>query len=144
MPLRQPQQQQANTDSNYSSNRAGIMSDSSHLLQQTRRHFFRDCGVGLGSMALASLMNEGHANATPQLVNPLALKKPHFDAKAKSVIFLFMAGGPSQLELFDYKPKLRELSGQPIPESFIKGKRFAFMDTFTKEHPKCLGTARKF
>ena len=64
--------------------------------------------------------------------------------KAKSVIFLFMAGGPSQLELFDYKPKLQKLDGQPIPESFVKGKRFAFMDTFAKERPKLLGTRRKF
>ena len=55
-----------------------------------------------------------------------------------------MAGGPSQLELFDYKPQLQEYSGQPIPDSFIKGRRFAFMDTFTKEHPKLLGTDRKF
>jgi hypothetical protein len=101
------------------------------LRRLTRRHFFRDCSVGIGAVALGSLLNEIRAAS-------------HFTPKAKSVIFLFMAGGPSQLELFDYKPKLRELNGQPIPESFIKGKRFAFMDTFTKEHPKCLGTARKF
>jgi hypothetical protein len=101
------------------------------LLLQTRRHFFRNCSVGIGAMALGSLLNEARAAS-------------HYTPKAKSVIFLFMAGGPSQLELFDDKPKLRELNGQPIPESFIKGKRFAFMDTFTKEHPKCLGTARKF
>jgi hypothetical protein len=114
------------------------------LLLQTRRHFFRDCAIGVGAMALASLLNEGRADSAPPLVNPLAPRKTHFGAKAKSVIFLFMAGGPSQLELFDHKPKLHELNGQPIPESFIKGKRFAFMDTFTKEHPKCLGTTRKF
>src|SRR5262249_51554297 len=54
------------------------------------------------------------------------------------------AGGPSQLELFDYKPKLQELNGKPIPDSFIKGKRFAFMDSFTREVPKLLGTRRKF
>ena len=55
-----------------------------------------------------------------------------------------MAGGPSQLELFDYKPQLQKYSGQPIPDSFIQGRRFAFMDIFTKEHPKLLGTVRKF
>ena len=55
-----------------------------------------------------------------------------------------MAGGPSQLELFDHKPKLTELNGQPIPDEFIKGKRFAFMDSFAKETPKLLGTRRKF
>ncbi len=55
-----------------------------------------------------------------------------------------MAGGPSQLELFDYKPQLQKYSGQPIPDSFIQGRRFAFMDIFTKEHPKLLGTYRRF
>src|SRR5215471_11207480 len=110
-----------------------IMQHVHSLLLQTRRHFFRDCAVGIGAMALGSLLNESRANSTPN-VNPLAPKQPHYTPKAKSVIFLFMAGGPSQLELFDYKPKLQELNGQPIPESFIKGKRFAFMDTFTKEH----------
>jgi hypothetical protein len=115
-----------------------------HLLQQTRRHFFRDCAMGLGSMALASLLADGKAAAAEPFANPLAPKQPHFAPRAKAVIYLFMAGGPSQLELFDYKPELARLDGQPIPESFIKGKRFAFMDTFTKEHPKCLGSRRQF
>jgi hypothetical protein len=111
------------------------------LLYQTRRHFFRDCALGLGSMALASIAAEGKETKT----NPLATKKPHFAAKAKAVIFLFMAGGPSQLELFDHKPKLTALSGKPIPEEFIKGKRFAFMDSFAgKKVPLVLGTRRKF
>jgi hypothetical protein len=116
------------------------------LLLQTRRHFFGQCAVGLGSMALAALFNEGRGQAaeTPQLVDPLAPKKSHFPGKAKRVIFLFMAGGPSQLELFDHKPKLASLHGKPIPDEFIKGKRFAFMDTFTKEPPKLLATRRKF
>ncbi len=108
----------------------------------TRRHFFQDCAVGLGSMALASSVNAGRA-AEP-LPNPLAPSSPHFPARAKSVIFLFMAGGPSQLELFDYKPKLQALHGKPIPDEFIKGKRFAFMDTFAKKLPKLLATRRKF
>jgi hypothetical protein len=115
------------------------------LLLRTRRHFFHDCAVGVGSIALATLLNEGRTTAQePALVNPLAPKKGHFPARAKHVIYLFMAGGPSQLELFDYKPKLQELHGQPIPEEIIKGKRFAFMDTFAKERPKLLGTRRKF
>ncbi len=114
------------------------------LLLQTRRHFFKDCAIGLGSMALTSLLNEGRAAPAPQFLNPLASRQPHFTAKAKAVIYLFMAGAPSQLELFDYKPKLIEYDGKPMPDEFIKGKRFAFMDTFTKEHPKCLGTRRKF
>ncbi len=114
------------------------------LLLQTRRHFFKDCAVGLGSMALATLFNDGKLTAAPQLLNPLAPRQPHFAAKARSVIYLFMAGAPSQLELFDYKPKLIEYDGKPMPDEFIKGKRFAFMDSFTKEPPKCLGTRRKF
>src|SRR5947209_8362971 len=111
------------------------------LLHLTRRHFFQQCGVGLGSIALASLLRED-SRAADLLPSPLAPKKGHFAAKAKSVIFLFMAGGPSQLELYDHKPKLNELNGQPIPEEFIKGKRFAFMSTFQK--PKLLGVQRKY
>ncbi len=75
--------------------------------------------------------------------SPLAAGRPTF-LPAQSVIYLFMAGGPSQLELFDYKPELQKYSGQPIPDSFIHGRRFAFMDIFTKEHPRLLGTVRKF
>jgi hypothetical protein len=100
------------------------------LQQQTRRHFFSRCSMGLGSLALASLMaDRGNAAPQPKLRNPLAPKPAHFPAKAKSVIFLFMAGGPSQLETFEHKPKLTELNGQPIPASFVEGKRFAFMDS---------------
>jgi hypothetical protein len=117
------------------------------VLQQTRRHFFRDCGVGLGQVGLASLLSDGQLFAAPEAAlssNPLAPRKPHYPAKAKSVIFLFMAGGPSQLELFDYKPKLQELNQKPIPQSFIEGKRFAFMSSFSKDVPKLFGTKRKF
>jgi hypothetical protein len=116
------------------------MPATSPLLAMTRRHFFQRCGMGLGAAALASLFNEGQAAPA----DPLAPKPGHFPARAKSVIFLFMAGGPSQLELFDYKPKLNSLHGKPIPDEFIKGKRFAFMDTFAKEVPKLLGTRRNF
>ena len=94
-------------------------------LARTRRHFFRDCGVGLGSIALASLM-ERDASASSS-ANPIAPKRPHFEPKAKAVIFIFMAGGPSQLELFEPKPELNKLDGQLTPESFTKGKRFAFL-----------------
>jgi Protein of unknown function (DUF1501) len=116
------------------------------LLETTRRHFFGQCAVGLGQMALASLLRDGkiHAAQSTQPVNPLAPKSPHFAPKAKSVIYLFMAGGPSQLDLFEHKPKLVELSGKPIPESFMKGKRFAFMDSFSRDVPKLLGSRRQF
>src|SRR4051794_25085699 len=113
------------------------------LLRRTRRHFFKECGVGLGAMALTSLLErDGHAASA--LANPLAPREGHHPAKAKRVIYLFMAGGPSQLELFDHKPKLGELHGKPVPEAFVRGKRFAFMDTFAKERPKLLATRRKF
>jgi hypothetical protein len=96
------------------------MNPETHLRDITRRHFFSRCGVGVGSMALGSLMARDAA---------LAPKRTHFPAKAKSVIFLFMAGGPSQLDMFTRKPELQKRNGQPIPESFTKGKRFAFMDS---------------
>jgi hypothetical protein len=114
------------------------------LLALTRRHFFRDCGVGLGAIALGSLLaQDGRGDPGPS-PNPLAPKKPHFEPKAKAVIYLFMAGGPSQFELFEHKPELQRLHGQPIPDSFIKGRRFAFMNTFAKETPKLLGTKHAF
>jgi Protein of unknown function (DUF1501) len=116
------------------------------LLSQTRRHFFKECALGLGTLALADLLAPA-GRATPQAATqePLAPKHGHFPAKAKRVIFLFMAGAPSQLDLFDNKPKLTELHGKPIPEEFVKGRRFAFMDTFfAKDPPKVLGTKRKF
>src|SRR6266540_3168589 len=115
------------------------------LLLQTRRHFFGQCALGVGSMALASLLNEDALRAAPSAAAiPGAVRKPHFTPRAKAVIYLFMAGGPSQLELFDHKPKLQALHNKPIPDEFIKGKRFAFMDSFTKEKPKLLATVRKF
>jgi hypothetical protein len=98
--------------------------------------------MGIGSLALASLMADGKLQAATSGQNPLAPKPTHFPAKAKNVIFLFMAGGPSQLELFDYKPKLQELNGKPIPQSFVEGKRFAFMDS--SHGMNLLGTRKSF
>jgi hypothetical protein len=117
--------------------------NSEQLRTITRRHFFRDCQVGLGSLALASLLRDGRLEAAPDDASkshPLAARGAHFPAKSKSVIFLFMAGGPSQLELFDPKPRLQEMNGQVIPESYVKNKRFAFI----KQDAKLLGTQRKF
>src|SRR5215207_10128058 len=113
--------------------------DSALTLARTRRHFFRDCGVGVGAMALSSLLARD-AHGAKERNDPLAPKKPHFPAKAKAVVFLFMAGGPSQLDLFEPKPELNKLSGQKVPESFTKGKRFAFI----KGDAKLLGSVRKF
>jgi hypothetical protein len=114
------------------------------LLDLTRRQFFSRCSIGLGSIALGTLLNEGRS-ATPaplHLDNPMAPRRPMFGPRAKNIIYLFMAGGPSQLELFDYKPRLIELNGQPIPESFVEGKRFAFMGS--SHGTKLLGTRRNF
>ena len=97
----------------------------------SRRHFLQDCGVGLGKIALASLLTDVFAaRASAELTrggSPLFLKPPHFRPKAKRVIHLFMAGAPSQLDLFDYKPKLAELEGKPIPPEVIRGQRYAFI-----------------
>src|SRR5215471_2523532 len=84
----------------------------------TRRWFFRQCGVGLGSIALASLLEAENASGVTKArnlaaANPLAPKEPHLKPKAKRVIFLFMAGAPSQLDLFDYKPALTKYNGKP-------------------------------
>lgn len=110
----------------------------------TRRHFFSQCSMGLGSLALASMLAEGGAKAALNSGDPMAPRKPHLAPRAKNVIFLFMAGGPSQLELLDYKPRLVELNGQSIPDSYLEGKRFAFMDSSFKQRSKLLGTRQKF
>lgn len=103
-------------------------------MNAARRAFLSQCGLGLGSLAFHELL------ASEQAVDPLAEKPPHFAPKAKRVIYLFMAGGPSQLELFTDKPKLRELDGQPPPPSMLEGRRFAFL----KGNEKLLGSRRKF
>ncbi|GIW81771.1 MAG: sulfatase [Gemmatales bacterium] len=107
----------------------------------TRRHFLRDCQLGIGSMALATLLHrDTKAGIADKPLNPLAPKRPHFDARAKSVIFLHMAGSPPHLDLFDYKPELVKRDGELCPDEFYKGKRFAF----TSARPKLLGTPQKF
>jgi uncharacterized protein (DUF1501 family) len=94
----------------------------------TRRHFFRDCGYGVGKIALASLLaDEGRARGVEPSHDLFAPKKPHFPAKAKAVIHLFMAGAPSQLDLFDHKPELTKLEGKPLPPEVIRGQRYAFI-----------------
>jgi hypothetical protein len=115
-------------------------SDDARTLAATRRHFFRDCGVGVGAMALSALLNrDAHAQPAARR-DPLAPKAPHYAPKAKAVIFLFMAGAPSQLELFEPKPELNRLSGQVVPQSFTEGRRFAFI----KGDAKLLGSRRTF
>ena len=100
----------------------------------TRRWFLERCSVGLGGMALSHLLGirafAEPAHATPE--NPLAPKKPHYSPKAKNVIFLFMAGAPSHLELFDYKPQLDKFDGTLPPPELLKGYRAAFINPSSK------------
>ena len=113
------------------------------LQEQTRRHFFSQCGIGVGSMALANLVADSSRGTAADATNDALTPKPtHFPAKAKRVIYLFMAGGPSQLDMFDHKPMLNQLNGQPIPQSYLEGKRFAFMDS--SHRINLLGTRRQF
>ena len=107
--------------------------------EQTRRHFFGGAGLGIGSLGLAQVLSDGRL-LSAAATDPGAAATGHFEAKAKRVIYLFMAGGPSQLELFDYKPKLQQMDGQVIPASYVENKRFAFL----KKDAKLLGTRRSF
>lgn len=112
---------------------------------KSRRDFLTTTACGIGSLALTALLQtDGYAqisaNPKPQ-ANPLSPKPPHFKAKAKSCIFIFMAGAPSQIDLFDPKPKLRELDGQPLPDSMLKNVRFAFIQ---KESALLKGSPRIF
>lgn len=111
------------------------------MQRSTRRLFLRQCALGLGGLALGQWAC-GRAETTTAFnpANPLAPRTPHFPGKARSVIYLHMAGAPSQLELFDYKPALAKLDGQDCPASFLEGKRFAFI----RGVPKMLGPQAAF
>lgn len=116
------------------------------LAHQTRRSFLTTTANGIGALALGSLLTEEGlitpATASPLTVSdPLTPRKPHFPAKAKNCICIFMEGAPSQMDLFDPKPKLNDLNGQPLPESMTKNVRFAFIK---KESAKLLGSPRTF
>src|SRR3954454_18389562 len=105
----------------------------------TRRHFFGRCGTGLGAIALASLMGrDARPNDAPS--GGLLPKTPMLPAKAKHVIYLHMAGSPSQLDMFDYKPTLQKYTGKPCPKEFLEGKRFPFI----RGVPNMLGTPFQF
>ena len=115
-----------------------------------RRHFLQQCGLSLGGMALGSLIGCGMLSPKKEKVdgvagnidlsNPFLPRPPHFAPKAKSVIYLHMAGAPSQLELFDFKPELTKMNGQDCPQSFLEGKKFAFI----RGVPKMLGPQAVF
>src|SRR5262249_27499890 len=107
----------------------------------TRRDFLFRAGGGLGGIALAHLLSRGEqpSLALPANGNPLAAKKPHFEAKAKRVIFMFMVGGPSPVDLFDPKPELAQWAGKPLPKS-----HGTFVSQFTKGDTPLLPSTRKF
>src|SRR4029077_784829 len=116
------------------------------MQMNTRRHFLKESAMGLGALALGSLFGGcgGKKSQSNSVVfdpaHPLMPKLPPFAARAKSVIYLHMAGAPSQLELFDYKPELMKMDGQDCPQSLLEGKRFAFI----RGVPKMLGPQAKF
>lgn len=116
---------------------------------ETRRQFYRDCGIGLGKLALADLLYRDFCGGRTAFANELSstgsrgtLSSLHHAARAKRVIFLFMAGAPSQLDLFDYKPRLVELGGKPIPPSVIEGQRYAFIQPDAAVLPPCFPFAK--
>jgi uncharacterized protein (DUF1501 family) len=107
-----------------------------------RRWFLQQCGIGLGQIALGSLLAESASGgeASVGAFNPLAPKQPHHPAKVKNVIVLFMGGGPSQFEMFDYKPTLERLDGTLPPADLLQGYRAAFINP----NSKLLGPKYKF
>ena len=115
------------------------------MQMHTRRHFIKESAMGLGGLAMAALFgckdqSKQGAQIAFDPAHPMAPKLPQFPGKAKSVIYLHMAGAPSQLELFDYKPELAKMDGQLCPQSLLEGKRFAFI----RGVPKMLGPQAKF
>src|SRR3954468_5367565 len=114
------------------------------MRMHTRRHFIKESAMGMGGLALATLFGCSQKKKMPPIVfdpaHPLNPRQPPFPGKAKSIIYLHMAGAPSQLELFDYKPELAKMDGQLCPPSLLEGKRFAFI----RGVPKMLGPQAKF
>lgn len=108
-------------------------------LNLTRRMLLQSAGMGIGSLALGSLLAE-EPRSELAVNDSLSLKSPRIPARAKNVIFMHMVGAPSQLDLFDYKPTLQQYDGQPCPKHLLEGQRFAFL----RGHPSLLGTKFKF
>ncbi len=128
------------------------MRDDHNESRATRRQFFGRCGVGLAPLALASLLDDeavgGEAlggtsaqGGLPAIESPTGARMPHFASRAKRVIFLYMLGGPSQLDLFEPKTELAKHDGEPIPESFLKGVKFAQIQ---EKQPRLMGSPWKF
>ncbi len=107
---------------------------------ETRRHFLKQCTTGLGMMALGTTFGSCKDDKKAVTADVLGNMMPHFPAKAKSVIYIHLCGSPSQLELYDYKPELEKLDGKPCPQSFLEGKKFAFI----RGVPDMLASVGKF
>jgi hypothetical protein len=117
-----------------------LLAGGSHMIDRTRREFLTTSASGIGGAALAGMLAaDGYGAAAA--ADPLAPRSTHFAPKAKACIFIFMAGAPSQLDLFDYKPKLQELDGKPMPKSMLESVRFAFIQ---KDSAVLMGSKRKF
>src|SRR5213075_492422 len=102
----------------------------------TRRHFFGRTATGIGALAQGSLLNPALFSAmADETDGNFPLGKPHFAPKAKRVIYLFMAGGPAQMDLLDYKPKLEELHGKELPASIRMGQRLTGMTSGQSSFP---------
>jgi len=109
-------------------NVSGVGPELDRLAQLTRRHFLKECAMGAVAMSAMGLSACRRAGVkTASVIDPMAMKPPMFAPRAARVIYLHMAGAPSQHELFDYKPELALLDGKPCPQSFLDGKRFAFI-----------------
>jgi hypothetical protein len=111
------------------------------MIDRTRREFLTTSASGIGGAALAGMLAADGYGAAAMSADPLKPKSTHFAPKAKACIFIFMAGAPSQLDLFDPKPKLQELNGKPMPKSMLQNVRFAFIQ---KESAVLMGSKRKF
>ncbi|MEQ1859993.1 MAG: DUF1501 domain-containing protein [Chthoniobacteraceae bacterium] len=110
-------------------------------ITQTRRDFLATSACGLGTLALATLLGEDGLLAAESSADPLAARLPHFAPKAKNCIFIFLEGGPSQMDLFDPKPMLNQYDGQPLPPSIVGDAKFAFLQ---KDTATVMGTKRVF
>ncbi len=104
-------------------------------LQLTRRHFFGRAATGIGTAALASLLNPQLLSAATTSTDHGVLGQPHFTPSAKRVIYLFMSGAPSQIDLFDYKPAMNALFDQDLPESIRQGQRLTTMTSGQNRFP---------
>jgi hypothetical protein len=115
--------------------------DNANLVDVTRRHFLSGAGIGVGALAISTLIPErARADIAIDAMQPLAERRPQFEPRAKRIIYLHLTGSPPNLDVYDYKPELVKRDGQDCPQQFLAGRTFAF----TSGTPKLMGTPRKF